>query len=255
MEKDQTKEFLDSLPELKEGEKYCFKCHPGISCFNECCGDLNLVLTPYDVLRLRKHMGIASREFIHSFCEASLMEDIRFPRMNLRMTDTAKRSCPFVREEGCSVYPDRPGACRTYPLGRAARPDGEGGVLEQFFVVKEPHCRGFEESAEWTSGEWLKDQGFDVYIRFNDKYMNLMARWRETGNQLPDQMVHMAMLALYQLDDFRNMVQDMKVFDRIDVDEARQQKIMEDDEAALEFGLDWLELMLFRESASLKPRP
>lgn len=254
MTTDQTKEFLDSLPELEKGQSYCFKCYPGISCFNECCGDLNLVMTPYDVLRLRRNLGMLSRDFLHVHCETSVMPDTRFPVLRLRMTENEKHSCPFVREEGCSVYPDRPGACRTYPLGRATRPDGRGGIEEQFFVVQEPHCRGFEESAEWTSDEWLKDQGFDIYVRFNDRYMNLLARWKDTGKQLPDQMVQMVVLALYQLDDFRGMIENMRVFDRFDVDDERRAAIMEDDEAALDFSLDWLELLLFRSCENLKPK-
>jgi len=28
-----------------------------------------------------------------------------------------------------------------------------------FFVVKEDHCKGFEEDKEWTIEEWRKDQG------------------------------------------------------------------------------------------------
>ncbi|WP_243544256.1 YkgJ family cysteine cluster protein [Pseudodesulfovibrio tunisiensis] len=254
MSKDETKEFLESLPQLKDGETYCFKCYPGISCFNECCGDLNLVLTPYDVLRLRRALEMPSKNFVHGFCEAQLAPDTRFPVMRLRMTDNARRSCPFVRTEGCSVYPNRPGACRTYPLGRATRPDGKGGILEQFFVVQEPHCHGFEEKDAWTSREWLKDQGFEPYVASNDRYMNLLARWKETGKSLPDQMVHMSMLALYQMDDFRNFVRDMKVFERLDVTLERQEAVLTDEEAALEFGMDWLELMLFRSCDRLKPK-
>ncbi|KAB1439030.1 YkgJ family cysteine cluster protein [Pseudodesulfovibrio senegalensis] len=254
MSTDQTKEFLESLPELEKGKTFCFKCYPGISCFNECCGDLQLVLTPYDVLRLCRELDMPSRDFVHSHCEVEVMPDTRFPMLRLRMTDNARRSCPFVREAGCSVYENRPGACRTYPLGRATRPNGEGGVQEQFFVVQEPHCRGFEESTEWTTDTWLKDQGFEIYVKYNDKYMNLLARWKETGKSLPDQVVHMAMLALYQLDDFRRMIDEMKMFERVDVPEERQAAIMESDEAALDFGLDWLELMLFRTSETLRPR-
>lgn len=254
MSTDKTKEFLESLPQLEEGKTYCFKCYPGISCFNECCGDLQLVLTPYDVLRLCRELGMPSKEFIRAHSEADMMPDTRFPLLRLRMTDNARRSCPFVRESGCSVYLNRPGACRTYPLGRATRPDGKGGVQEQFFVVQEPHCRGFEEKDEWTSKTWVQDQGFEVYVQYNDKYMNLLARWKEAGKPLPDQMVQMAMLALYQVDDFRCMIRQMKLFDRIDIPAERQQAIMDDDEATLDFGLDWLELMLFRSSNVLKPR-
>ena len=32
----------------------CFACHPKVPCFNECCRELDLALSPYDVLRLRR---------------------------------------------------------------------------------------------------------------------------------------------------------------------------------------------------------
>jgi Fe-S-cluster containining protein len=35
--------------------------------------------------------------------------------------------CPFVTDKGCSIYEDRPEACRLYPVGWApAWVDGEG---------------------------------------------------------------------------------------------------------------------------------
>lgn len=148
---DETKDFLSNLPELKKGEKYRFKCYPGISCFNECCSDLNMVLTPYDLLRMRKGLGLSSTEVIKSFVETFMAGESRFPALRLRMTDTPKKACPFVRDSGCSIYPDRPGACRMYPLGRAAKIAGDGTVDEQFFVLHEDHCKGFDEAAEWSS--------------------------------------------------------------------------------------------------------
>lgn len=31
----------------------CFACHPQVPCFNECRRELDLALSPYDVLRLK----------------------------------------------------------------------------------------------------------------------------------------------------------------------------------------------------------
>ncbi len=41
-----------------------FACNPGVACFNECCRDLNQFLTPYDVLRLKRGLGLSSRQFL-----------------------------------------------------------------------------------------------------------------------------------------------------------------------------------------------
>jgi Fe-S-cluster containining protein len=117
---DQTPEFLNDMPQLAPGEKFQFRCHPGVDCFNACCSDLNLMLTPYDALRLRRFLGLSSRDFVQRHCMVSAGRDLGFPLVQMRMLDDARRSCPFVRPEGCSVYGDRPGACRTYPLGPTA---------------------------------------------------------------------------------------------------------------------------------------
>lgn len=248
---DATQEFLNSLPELKPGESFRFSCNPEVPCFNACCGDLNLMLTPYDALRLRRKLSLSSREFIQGFAEVSAQPGAGFPQVRLRMTDNARRSCPFVREAGCSVYPDRPGACRTYPLGRATRLDSEGKMVEQFFVVQEDHCRGFEQDGEWTKDTWLKDQGLEEYNEFNDRYMELMSKCRKTGRALDAKQVNMAFLALYQPDDFQKFIQNMGVMDRLDIAKQRRSEILGDEEKCLNFALEWLELV-FLGSGNLK---
>lgn len=254
MSHDQTADFLASLPELEEGKTYHFKCHPGIACFNACCSDLNLVLTPYDLLRLRRALHMGSIEFLRSHTTMHMVPETNFPEFRLRMTDNEARACPFVREQGCSVYADRPGACRMYPLGRATRPDGAGGVSEQFFIVREDHCLGFNEKDEWTGASWKQDQGFVAYTASNDRYMHLLARIRQAGAPVPEKMGHLATLALYKLDEFQRFITQTRLFDRLDLDENRCQAILEDEETALEFAMDWIELMLFHATPNLKPR-
>ena len=55
METDESRELLESLPELQADETFCFDCNPQVPCFNRCCAELTLPLTLYDVLRLRRH--------------------------------------------------------------------------------------------------------------------------------------------------------------------------------------------------------
>lgn len=254
MSNDETREFLDSLPELEEGKTYNFKCYPGITCFNRCCSDLDMVLTPYDILRLRTALGKDSIEFLRVHTTGHKAQDTGFPVFKLRMNDDEIRSCQFVTDEGCSVYPDRPGACRMYPLGRATRPDGDGGVREQFFIVKEDHCQGFQEKDEWTGAEWKEDQGFQDYTASNDRYMSILARVKEGGRPVSDKMSHMATLAMYKVDEFQRFIKQMRLFERVDVDEKRQKAILEDEFVALSFAMDWFELMLFHDTSRLKPK-
>ncbi len=242
---DAAEAFLKSLPELKKGEKFRFACHPGVPCFNACCSDLSLMITPYDALRLRRALKISGNEFIRLYATLAMAPDTGFPMLKLNMLDDERKSCPFVSEKGCLVYENRPGACRTYPLGRATRLDKDGQVEEQFFVVREDHCRGFEQESHWDSPAWLCDQGLEAYNRLNDRYMRLMATSQARGARLNQKQSQMAYLAQYNPDAFQNFITQTGIFDRLEIDEERKQAVLSDEEACLEFGLDWLELALF----------
>ncbi len=244
-EADETEAFLHSLPELKPGETFRFACHPNVPCFNACCSDLTLMITPYDALRLRRALGISSTDFLKHFVARMTLPDTGFPMPRLKMREERQKRCPFVSPEGCKVYPNRPGACRTYPLGRASRLDEDGKVVEQFFIVREPHCRGFEETADWDAPGWLADQDLTVYNTFNDRYMLLMSLTRGKGVELSDKQQQMVWLALYQPDAFQEFIAKMDLFRLVDIDEERKASIVNDEEAALTFGFDWLELVFF----------
>jgi hypothetical protein len=84
--------------------------------------------------------------------------------------------------------------------------------------------------------------------------MRLMNRWKKVGRPLDERQVNMAFLALFQPDDFQRFVRDMKLFARVNADEARQKAVLEDEEAALAFGVDWLELILLGESEGLEKK-
>ena len=212
------------------------------------------MLTPYDVMRLRRSLSMGSEEFIKTHSKVDLRPDIGFPTLHLAMLDNENKSCPFVRDAGCSVYPDRPGACRTYPIGRAARMGENGEVVEQFFLVEEEHCQGFSEDKEWDVSEWGLDQGVREYNDWNDRYMVLLAGQKARGGQISSNQANMALLALYQLDRFRQFITDMKALSKFDIPEQRVEAIMSDEEGLLDFAYDWMELILFGSCAGLKPK-
>jgi len=255
---DATQAFLESLPELKTGETFQFACHPGVPCFNACCSDLSLMLTPYDVLRLRGRLKLAGREFMERYAVTAPAPDTGFPMARLRMReDLPGAPCPFVRREGCSVYADRPGACRTYPLGRATRPVGEGkadagDVTEQFFIVQESHCRGFEAGPAWSAPEWLGDQDLKEYNRQNDRLMLLLARLKGAETRLTPKQGSMAFLALYTVDAFGSFLSDTGMLEKLELTDAKRADILSDEARRLEFAVDWLELALFGACPNLK---
>ncbi len=221
-----------------------FACHPAVPCFNQCCADLNLVLTPYDVLRLKNRLGMTSDEFLETHTRTDTEARERFPRIQLKMTDDPGRPCPFVTPSGCSIYEDRPGACRTYPLGRGAAPGGR----EMFFLVQEDHCQGFKEERDWKVDEWLVDQGLDTYNQFNDRWMEILKAKTSLGPQ--EHMVkklQMFSMVSYNLDRFRAFVFQSRFLDMFDLPPETVASIKNDDQALLELGLDWLRFALYGE--------
>lgn len=242
---DKSEAFLDSLPQLAEGERFVFACNEHVPCFNRCCAELTLPLTPYDVLRLCRHLEISSDEFLKRHTQIRTFPDTGFPLPLLKMLDGPTEPCPFVTPAGCSIYEDRPGACRTYPLGRGTKMGEGGSVVERFFIVQEDHCRGFDNGKEWTAHEWLENQGLEEYNISNDRLMRVMAMVKASGQPLSPRMANMCVLAFYQLDKFKDFLLEMKALNKVTISEERQQQIMESPEALLDFAIDWVELVLF----------
>jgi hypothetical protein len=79
---------LERLPgtRLEENDTFHFRCHPGVGCFNRCCRNLNLFLYPYDVLRLKKRLGISSDLFLERHVDVVLRDSSHFPEVLLRMS-------------------------------------------------------------------------------------------------------------------------------------------------------------------------
>ncbi len=227
-----------------------FACHPGVTCFNECCADLKLVLTPYDILRLKNRLGLTSGQFLERHTEDESGPVGRFPRVILKMTAQPGRPCPFVTEQGCSVYEDRPGACRIYPLGRGAASGGR----EIYFVVREAHCRGFSQDRTWEVNEWLADQGLERYNEINDKWMEIITSRSSLGpEEHMVKKIQMFSMVSYNLDRFRDFVFKSRFLQMFEVDQTRIEAMETDDAALLEFGFDWLRFALFGEK-TIQPR-
>jgi Fe-S-cluster containining protein len=240
----------DLLEPLPAGKRFRFSCHKSVPCFTDCCRDLHLVLTPYDVLRVERALGMDSTEFLEKYTEGGTDPDWGVPIVKLRMGATPGRSCPFVTKDGCSIYADRPGACRAYPLGRAARRSPArsvpGCVEEQYFLVRETHCLGFQETEEWTAGAWMNDQGLAPYNGMNDLWMGFLSRYRPgSRKELGPKQWQMFFMACYSLDRFREFVFGTRFLSVFSIPRATEEKIRKTDEELLRFSFQWLAFSLF----------
>lgn len=244
----------EDLPCLGQTESFRFCCDASQPCFNRCCAQLNLPLTPYDSARLATALKLPPSRFLRTFAGIYPEENTGFPQAHLRMLDKPGAPCPFVRPGGCAVYQNRPAACRSYPLGRGARL-GREGVLERYFLIEEPHCLGFGQGRDWTAPEWFQAQGLEPYNNFSDRYMRLLSLVAASGRPLDERLRALALLSLWQLDKFRAFLCEMDAFSSLDLRAHKIALIMENtplgDYALLGFGLDWLELVIFGECAGL----
>ena len=82
------------LPEgsVADDTLFSFDCNPGVSCFNLCCHNLNLFLYPYDVIRLKQHLGLSSDAFLEKHVDVVLRKDCFFPEVLLSMSELADKA-------------------------------------------------------------------------------------------------------------------------------------------------------------------
>lgn len=232
-----------------KGNTFTFLCHRGLPCFTQCCARLNLTLTPYDILRLKNRLGLSSDQFLDAHTDTRLDRHARFPMVILRMRGDQDGKCPFVNPEGCTVYEDRPAACRIYPVGRAAtKVNQERETKEKFFMVHEAHCLGFKEKRVWTVEEWLEDQGVHDYNAMNDGWLEILSSPKSLGPEkdIPRK-IQMFFMASYNLDKFRQFIFRSKFLDLFAVDPEQQKRLAFDDVALMAFAFDWLKFSLFGE--------
>ncbi len=226
-----------------------FRCHPGVPCFTVCCHGIKIILTPYDILVLRRRLGIAAHEFVLQYTQPTYLEKADMPGVQIKLNEETD-ACPFVTPEGCTVYSDRPTACRYYPVGMADFHEGGTDNAEEekfFFLVKEDHCKGFKEDKEWTIREWRADQGVDVRDEMNKEWLRLIMRRKSFGFQasLSDAARRMFFMASTDLDSFRKFIFYSSFLDTYEVDEKVLEQIKEDDVALMMFSFKYLAHTLF----------
>jgi Fe-S-cluster containining protein len=232
----------DACRPMSGSEKFTFSCHPDVPCFNECCRQIDLVLTPYDALRLKKRLKLDSAAFLERYIIVEWEEGMRFPHCFLTMVDDGQASCVFSSGQGCAVYEDRPTACRAYPAGRGASRRVDGAVTEQFVLVREPHCKGFAAGTEQTVPAYFQSQGLTEYNRFNDQLLQLLQHPKVRAGFRPTRaQMQQFILALYNVDMFRRELLAGRVKLRQPLSPMESRAVASgDDKALLLLGVRWL---------------
>jgi Fe-S-cluster containining protein len=236
-------------------DTFRFGCHPEISCFNSCCGDVNIFLTPYDVLRMKNALGMESGDFLDRYTQLPIHKDMAYPVVMFKLDDDQPhKPCQLVGPEGCTIYADRPWPCRMYPLGMAS--PKEGSEEEEFyFLMKEDCCEGFTQEREWTVRAWLADQGMERYDEFGRLFKEITLHdFFKGGKSLSPERMNMFHMACYDLDTFRRFVFESTFLKRFSVEPEVLERIRDDEEELLRFAFRWVKFSCFGEE-TIQVRP
>uniref|UniRef100_A0A7C2E3L0 YkgJ family cysteine cluster protein n=1 Tax=Ammonifex degensii TaxID=42838 RepID=A0A7C2E3L0_9THEO len=222
--------------------QFNFACQKGLPCFTRCCQDVNIFLSPYDVVRIKNRLGISSEEFLDAYTTVLVHRDSGVPVVRLNMVGE-DRKCPFITSEGCSIYTDRPWACRMAPVDV-----DDAGNLK--FILDRTECLGLNEPTSWTLEEWMADQGLDAYPEVEAAFNEIMssAPLKEKYVLNPE-LTGMFLMAAYDVDRFRRFVFESGFFKVFDVPAATVEAVRTDDVELLKLGFRWLKFGLLDRNA------
>lgn len=180
------KNIIDNMDAMKIGldEQFRFGC---TMCGKCCINREDILLSPKDVYRMSKELGLTPDGLFSRYCEAYVGQDSRIPIVRLKPRGPARR-CPLLRNRKCLVHRAKPVVCAMFPIGRCLVADNpEEGIrdfsktrLEYIFV--NPICG--DRSETHTVREYLELFGIpaedDVYfMKWNQTILKMGSIFRE----------------------------------------------------------------------------
>lgn len=238
--------------ELTPESRFRFRCHENIACFNACCSNIDITLTPYDVLRLKRRLRSSSKEFVARYTVPFEMDAHGMPGLKM-VTKPDTSECAFLGDKGCTVYEDRPAACRYYALGNmAVRRKDRMTVEDIYFVVREPHCLGHEEDRDQSVAEYRRDQGVDVYDDMNREWRDIVLKKRSSGPGIgkpSKRSLQLFDMCSYDMDSFREFIASDGFRRMFEIEEHEHARLEADEDALLAFSMRFLKQVLFGENS------
>lgn len=236
---------------LDGNSKIQFDCHTDVSCFNECCRQADLTLTPYDILRLKNHLGMTSAEFLKKHTVPFQIDGQGLPGVKMRTTDDEPVCLLMDPEKGCTVYENRPSACRYYPVGLMSMKAFKANSPEQhYFIVKEDHCQGHCEDNTLTVNEYRQQQGVEEYDEFNWPWYQLVLKKKSTGPTVgnPSEMsLDFFFMCSYDVDRLRKFITSPNFRTVYDLEDDFYNTLVEDEFELVKFGFRLCAQVMFGE--------
>lgn len=238
--------------ELSIDSEFQFRCHKDIACFNACCKNIDITLTPYDVIRLKNHLGMDSKDFVARYTVPFAMDYHNMPGLKM-ITKPGTTECVHLTEAGCSVYQDRPAACRYYALGSMGVRKKEAARVEDvYFVVREEHCLGHHEPKKQTVAEYRREQGIEKYDEMNREWRDIILKKRSGGPTVgapSERSLQLFDMCSYDMDSFAAFIQSDGFRSIFDVGDDQIDTLVKDEDKRLLFAMRFLKQVLFGENS------
>jgi len=241
------------VPTMVDGDHTIqFSCHKGISCWNACCSNIDISLAPYDIVRLKKHLGISSTEFLRDYTVPYEMEKDGMAGVKLRPIENGT-ACRFMQPEGCGVYADRPTACRYYPVALLSmRRQDEYVDRQSYAIVKEDHCKGHEVARSISVDDYRKEQGLPEYDELARGWRQLVLKKKSSGPTIGTPSLksrQLFFMACYDVDTFRSFVESEAFSKLFAMTEDERTLVLADDAELMQFSFRFLRQVLFGEQS------
>jgi uncharacterized protein len=239
------------MPTMVDGSHQLqFSCHKGIGCWNACCANIDISLTPYDVIRLKKRLGTTSTQFLQDYTVPYEMEKDGIAGVKFRPVDGGT-ACRFMQPEGCAVYEDRPTACRYYPVALLSmRKQDEYVDSQSYALVKEDHCKGHEVARTLTIDEYRKEQGVVEYDELARGWRQLVLKKKSAGPAIGAPSLksrQLFFMACYDIDTFHDFVESDAFGKLFKLGAEEKAMLMADDVELMQFSFRFLKQVLFGE--------
>mgnify|MGYP001822676571 CR=1 FL=1 len=242
------------LTVLTPQDRLHFDCNASLPCFTHCCRNITIFLTPYDVLRMKNGLHLTSGEFLAQYT-VTLMGDAGLPVVALKMQANPAKSCPFITSGGCTIYADRPWACRIYPLQPESTPQTEKAGKSYYSVMDVPFCQGLAAERTLSLATYIEEQGIPLYMEMEALFKKITTSERLKNETITNKTIQeMFFMASYDLDRFRRFVLESTFLKRFDVAPQTVSAIKTDDVVLYRLAINWLEYGLLAQQA-LKVNP
>ena len=197
------REIYENLDKLTIGPDEAFKFH--FTMCGKCCVHReDIILTPKDLFRMAKKLGITPDEVVRDYCDTYVGDTSRFPIVKLKSVG-ADRHCPLLKDNKCSVHEEKPVVCAMFPIGRTISVEGDDLPNTRItpdkirYIFVNPGCG--DDSETHTVREWFGEFGLSMedeyFIRWQRALNSISMSLRGLEKKLDVELMHPVWNAVY----------------------------------------------------------